>query len=106
MRQSYTFTLPSMMKMMLATSTDQYQKPNLFSVDTDGVYFIINNLANSGICNIKSMFIRDFERHIVTLVTAYDRNTTMKLVGTICLVLKEDAGKTWSYDIHDVVYDP
>jgi hypothetical protein len=55
---------------MLATSTDQYKQPNSFSVDTDGVYFIINNSANGGICNIKPMFVGDFERHSVTLVTA------------------------------------
>ena len=92
---------------MLATSTDQYQQPNSFSVDTDGVYFIIDNSANGGICNIKSMFVGDFERHRVTLVTAYGRTTTKKLVGTICLVLKDDEEKkTWSYDIPDVVYDP
>ncbi len=42
---------------MLATSMDQYQQPNSFSVDTDGVYFIINNPANGGICNIKSMLL-------------------------------------------------
>jgi hypothetical protein len=30
----------------------------------------------------------------------------MRLVGSICLVLKDDAGKTWLYDIPDVVYDP
>ncbi len=30
----------------------------------------------------------------------------MKLVRTIRLVLKDNAGKTWSYDIPDVVYDP
>jgi hypothetical protein len=30
----------------------------------------------------------------------------VKLVGTIHLVLKDDAGKTWSYDIPDVIYDP
>jgi hypothetical protein len=52
------------------------------------------------------MFVGDFERHIVTLVTAHGRTTTMKLVGSICLVLKDDEGKTWSYDIPDVVYDP
>jgi hypothetical protein len=91
---------------MLATSTDQYQNPNSFSVDTDGVYFIINNSANGGICNINSMFVGDFEQQIVTLVTPEGRTTTMKLVGTICLVLKDDAGKTWSYDIPDVAYDP
>ncbi len=48
---------------MLATSTDQYQQPNSFSVDTDGVYFIMDNSANGGICNIKSIIVEDFERH-------------------------------------------
>jgi hypothetical protein len=90
----------------LATSTDQYQQPNSFSVNTDAVYFIINNSANSGICNIKSMFVGDFERHRVTLVTAYGRTTTMKLVRAIRLVLKDYKDKTWSYDIPDIVYDP
>ncbi len=85
---------------------DQYQNPNTFSVDTDGVYFIINNSANGGICNIKSMFVGDFEQQIVTLVTAEGITTTVKQVGTIRLVLKDDAGKTWLYDIPDVVYDP
>ncbi len=65
---------------MLATSTDQYKQPNSFSVDTDQVYFIVNNSANGGICNIKSMFVGDFERHRDTLVTAYGRTTTKKLV--------------------------
>jgi hypothetical protein len=69
-------------------------------------YFIINNSANGGISNIKSMFVGDFERQIVTLVTAYGRTTTVKLAGTIRLVFKDDTGKTWSYDIPDVVYDP
>jgi hypothetical protein len=85
---------------------DQYQQPNSFSVDTDGIYFIINNSANGGIFNIKSMFVGDFERQIVTLVRAYGRTTTVKLVRLICLVLKDNAGKTWSSDIPDVVYDP
>ena len=52
------------------------------------------------------MFVGDFERNRVTLVTAYGRTTTKKLVGTIRLVLKDDKGKPWSYDIPDVVYDP
>jgi hypothetical protein len=99
-------TLPSMQITMLATSTDQYQQPNSFSVDIDGVYFIINNSANGGICNIKSMFVGDFERNRVTLATAYGRTTTKKLVGTIRLGLKDDEGKTCSYDIPDVVCDP
>ncbi len=84
---SCTSTLLSMQITFLATSTDQYQQPNSFSVDTDGEYFIINNSVNGGICNIKSMFVGDFERHRVTLFTAYGRTTTKKLVGTICLIL-------------------
>jgi hypothetical protein len=79
---------------MLATSTDQYQKLNSFSVDTNGVYFMINNSANGGICNINSMFVGDLEQQIVTLVTAYGRTTTVKLVGTIHLFLKDNTGKT------------
>jgi hypothetical protein len=93
---SCTSTLPSMQITILATFTDQYQQPNSFSVDTDGVYFIMDNSANSGICNIKSMFVWYFERQIVTLVTAYGRTTTEKLVGTIHLVIKDDKSKTWS----------
>jgi hypothetical protein len=105
-RRPCTFTLPSMQITMSATSTDQYQQPNSFSIDTDGVYSTINNSANGVICNIKSMFVGDFERHRVTLVTAYGWTTTKKLVGTIHLVLKDDEGKPWLYDIPDVVYDP
>ncbi len=74
--------------MMLATSTDQYQQPNSFSVDTDGVYFIISNSANGGTCNIESMFVGYFERQIVTLVTAYGRTTTAKLIRTILFRLR------------------
>ncbi len=48
-QQSCASTLPSMQITMLATSTDQNQQPNSFSVDTDGVYSIINNSANGGI---------------------------------------------------------
>jgi hypothetical protein len=91
---------------MLTTSKDNNQSPNSFSVDTDGVYFIINNSANGGICNINSMFVEDFENQKVTLITAERKTTTIKKVGTIRLVLKDNAGKNWSYDISDVVYDP
>ena len=91
---------------MLTTSEDKNQSPNSLSVDTDGVYFIIDNSANGGICNIKSMFVGDFENQKVTLITAEGKTTTIKKVGTIRLVLKDDAGINWSYDIPDVVYDP
>jgi hypothetical protein len=52
------------------------------------------------------MFVGDFKRQIVTLVTVYGRTTTAKLVGTMRLVFKDEAGITWSYDTPDVVHDP
>jgi hypothetical protein len=79
---------------MLATSMDQYQNPNSFSVNTDGVYFIINNSANGGICNIKFIFVGDFEQQIVTLVTAEGRTTTVKQVGIYALFSKMTQAKT------------
>ena len=91
---------------ILTTSKDKNQSPNSFSVDTDGVYFIIDNSANGGICSIKSMFVGDVEYQTVTLITAEGKTTTVKKVGTICLVFKDNADKNWSYDIPDVVNDP
>jgi len=54
------------------------------------------------------MFAGDFEYQNVTLLTADGRTTAMEQVGTMRLVLKDDTGKNWSYDIPDadVVYDP
>ncbi len=51
-------------------------------------------------------FVGDFENQKVTLITAEGKTTTIKKVRTICFVLKDDAGKNWSYDIPVVVYDP
>jgi hypothetical protein len=52
------------------------------------------------------MFVGDFEYQTVTIITAEGKTTTIKKVKSICLVVKDDAGKNWSYDMHDVVYDP
>jgi hypothetical protein len=92
-KKLYKSTLPSLQIMMLTTSKNKNQSPNSFSVDTDGVYFIIDNSTNGGICNIKSMIVGDFENQKVTLITAEGKTTTIKKIGTIRLVLKDDAGK-------------
>jgi hypothetical protein len=52
------------------------------------------------------MFVGDFEYQEVTLITVEGKTTTLKKVRTICLVLKDDAHKNWSYDIPAIVYDP
>ena len=73
---------------MLATSKDKNQSPNSFSADTDGVYFIIDNSANGGICNIKSMLVGDFEYQTVTLITAEGKTLTVKKVEKLVLSSK------------------
>ena len=52
------------------------------------------------------MFVGDFEYQTVTLITAEGKIMTVKKVGTICLVLKDNSGKNWSYNIPDIIYDP
>ena len=52
------------------------------------------------------MFVGDFEYQTVTLITAEGETMTVKIFKTICLVLKDNAGKNWSCNILDVVYDP
>ena len=42
----------------------------------------------------------------ITQIAADGRTTTVKQIGTIHPVLKDDTGKNWSYDIPDIVYDP
>jgi hypothetical protein len=78
-KERYKSTLPSLQIVMLTTSKDKYQSLNSFSVDTDGVYFIIGNSANGGICNIKSMFVGDFKNQKVTLITAEGKQSRMML---------------------------
>jgi len=51
------------------------------------------------------MFIGPLVDHTINLVTAEGQSTTTKKVGTIRLVLRDDGGKDWSYDIPNVIYD-
>jgi hypothetical protein len=81
---------------MLTTSKDKNQSPNSFSVDTDGVYLIIDNSATGGICNIKPMFVGDFEYQTVTLITAEGKTTTIKKLEQFTLSSKTMLGKNWS----------
>jgi hypothetical protein len=92
---------------MLATNLSSFDDNSTpFSVDTDGISFIIDNSATGAICNTKSMFIGPFVDHTVNLVTAEGQSTTTKRVGTIRLILRDDGGTDWSYDIPNVIYDP
>ena len=99
-------TLPTLTISMLATDSSQYTADvHPFSLDTDGISFIIDNSATGAICNTKSMFVGPLVNHTINLVTAEGQSTTTKKVGTIRLVLKDDGGNDWSYDIPNVIFD-
>jgi hypothetical protein len=70
--------MPPMQLTLVATIEDQNQGTTSFLVDTDTVYFIINNSANGAICNIKSMFVGDFKHQNVILVTVNSKTITVK----------------------------
>ena len=92
---------------MLATNLSSFDDNSTpFSVNTDGISFIIHNSATGAICNTKSMFIGLFVDHTVKQVTAERQSTTTKRVGTICLILRDNGGTDWSYDIPNIIYEP
>ena len=67
-----------MQLILLAIIEDQNQGTNSFSVDTNGIYFIIGNSTNGFICSIKSMFVGDFKHQNVILVTVNSKTITVK----------------------------
>jgi hypothetical protein len=91
---------------LLATDYELQNNSNLFTMDTDGVPFIINNSANGAICNTKLLFIGSFGQRNVTKVTAHGKTSQIMRVGTIRLKLRDNNGDEWTYDIPNIVFDP
>jgi hypothetical protein len=98
--------LPRVYLTLLATNHESRNNQNLFTMDTDGVPFIIDNSANGAICNTRSLFLGPFEQKNVTKVTAHGKTSDVMRVGTIRLKLRDDNGDEWTYDIPNVVFDP
>ena len=67
---------------------------------------MIDNSATGIICNIRKLFISALQPTQVTLETAEGSTTKTKYVGTMRLVLTDDAFKHHSYEIPGCVYDP
>lgn len=74
--------------------------------DTDGIPVIIDNSATGAICNESSLFVGTFKKHTIALATADGVTELTKNVGTLRLVLRNDAGKDHTNDVPGVVYDP
>ena len=73
------------------------------SFDTDGLPFIIDNLATGAICNERSLFVGSFAQQLVSIETAEGIFTKQRNIGTLCLVLNDDVGSQHSYHVPGVV---
>ena len=75
------------------------------SFDTDGLPFIIDNSATGAICNERSLLVGSFSQQLVSIETAEGTFTKQRNIGTLRLVLNDDAGSQHSYDVPGVI-DP
>ena len=79
---------------------------NAISWDTDGIAFVIDNSATGIICNVRKLFPGPLVPTRVTLETAEGLTTKTKLVGTMRLVLTDDANVNHTYEVPGCVFDP
>lgn len=91
----------------LQSSDDQQGADfDLLSWDTDAIPFVIDNSATGIICNVRKLFVGQLKPYKVSIETAHGTQSKVKLVGTMRLVLTDDANEHHSYDIPDCVFDP
>ena len=77
-----------------------------FTWDTDGIPFIVDNSATAIISNVRKLFTGPLEPRSVTVQTYQGQATKTSLVGSLRLVLTDDAGANHEYIIPECVYDP
>jgi hypothetical protein len=97
--------MPTLHIKMFTTKANQSDE-NAFSWDTDGIPFVIDNSATGIISNVRKLFVGPLTPTRVTLETAEGTTTKTKFVGTLRLVLTDDARKHHTYDVPDCVFDP
>lgn len=98
-------SMPTLHIKMFTTKANQSDE-NAFSWDTDGIPFVIDNSATGIISNVRKLFVGPLTPTRVTLETAEGTTTKTKFVGTLRLVLTDDARKHHTYDVPDCVFDP
>jgi hypothetical protein len=59
--------------------------------DTDGIPFIIDNLATCIICNVRSLFVGELRAENFAVETVHGSASRKHYAGTICLELVDDA---------------
>ena len=87
------------------TKKANHSNDNNFSWDKDGMKFIVDNSATGIISNVKKLFVGPIIHTIVTMETYEGLKTSTEYVGTMRLVLTDNANKHHTYDIPECVYD-
>ena len=85
--------------------TDEPEQPPV-SYDTDGIPFIIDNLAICILCNVRSLFIGKLKAEPTITKSADGQVCKQHYIGTCRLKFSDNANVTRSYDIPGCIYDP
>ena len=86
-------------------TVDDHSK-DTFLWDIDGITFVIDKSVTKIISRQRRLFTGPLIPTSVTPETAEGLNTTTKLVGSMKLILTDDANKHHSYIIPRCVFDP
>ena len=78
----------------------------LLLIDLDGTTFLVNNGANTSVCNDNRIFIDPLIDYNVTLDTVNGNRGFSLKTSPICIAWKNDSGKNIEYEIQEVVYNP
>ena len=89
--------LPHMYIKVCTTGANSHDEP--LSGDTDGILFIIDNLATAIISNVHKLFPGSLKPTRVTTETADSISTHTKLVGSLRLILTDNSNRTHVYTI-------
>ena len=86
------------------TTSDDHSKDYL-SWDTDGIPFLIDNSVNAIISSQRGLFRVVLIPTPVNLETSEGLTTTTKLLGSMKLILTDNANKHQSYTVSRFVFD-
>ena len=89
-----------------AFTTNHKSSSDVYSFDTDGIPFIIDNSATGIICNDRSLFERKFKRVQIPVTTCSGTSSKPQYIGNFRCELVDDNGICHKYIIPDAVYDP
>ena len=95
---------PALHIRMYATAADPNEK--IFSRDTDGIPFVVDNSATAIISNERRLFHGHLTPTRVTLETADGVSTKTQLIGIFRLIITNNSNIHHTYDMPGCVFDP